>query len=288
MGAESIGYNLTTTVNNVQVSYDDTGEGKIPIIFLHGYPFDKTMWRLQLDALKSSNRVIACDIRGFGASKDEESLLRIDLFADDLIAFMDKLLIDKAVICGLSMGGFIALNALKRFPARFEALILCDTQCIADTPEVKEKRYQIIDEIVADGVHNFNERFIKSVFHKDSLSNKQELVDALRSVVFANSQHIITMGQTALAMRSETCSTLGEITIPTLIICGREDTVTPLAQSEFMNKNIKGSVLKVIENAGHVSNLEQPDEFNKHLFDFLTAINVADLENFSGRQRGLE
>jgi 3-oxoadipate enol-lactonase len=288
MGAESIGYNLTTTVNNVQVSYDDIGEGKIPIIFLHGYPFDKTMWRLQLDALKSSNRVIACDIRGFGASKDEESLLRIDLFADDLIAFMDKLLIDKAVICGLSMGGFIALNVLKRFPARFEALILCDTQCIADTPEVKEKRYQIIDEIVADGVHNFNERFIKSVFHKDSLSNKQELVDALRSVVFANSQHIITMGQTALAMRSETCSTLGEITIPTLIICGREDTVTPLAQSEFMNKNIKGSVLKVIENAGHVSNLEQPDEFNKHLFDFLTAINVADLENFSGRQRGLE
>lgn len=288
MGAESIGYNLTITANNIQISYDDIGEGKIPVIFLHGYPFDKTMWRLQLDALKSSNRVIACDIRGFGASKNEESPFRIDLFADDLIAFMDKLAIDKAVICGLSMGGFIALNALKRFPSRFEALILCDTQCIADTPEVKEKRYQIIDEIAAYGVNNFNERFIKSVFHKDSLSNKKELVDALRSVVFANSQHTITMGQTALAGRSETCSILGEITIPTLIICGREDTVTPLEQSEFMNKQIKGSVLKVIDNAGHVSNLEQPDEFNKHLFDFLTSINVADLENFSGRQKGLE
>jgi 3-oxoadipate enol-lactonase len=288
MGTEAIGYNLTTTVNNIHMSYDDIGEGKIPVIFLHGYPFDKTMWRLQLEALKSSNRVIACDIRGFGASKNEESSFSIDLFADDLIKFMDKLTIDKAVICGLSMGGFIALNALKRFPSRFEALILCDTQCIADTPEVKEKRYQIIDEIAAYGVHNFNERFIKSVFHKDSLSNKKELVDALRSVVFANSQHIITKGQTALALRSETCSMLREISIPTLIICGREDTVTPLSQSEFMNKNIKGSILKVIDNAGHVSNLEQPDEFNKHLFDFLTSINVADLENFSGRQNGLE
>lgn len=288
MGTEAIGYNLTTTVNNIHMSYDDIGEGKIPVIFLHGYPFDKTMWRLQLEALKSSNRVIACDIRGFGASKNEESSFSIDLFADDLIKFMDKLTIDKAVICGLSMGGFIALNALKRFPSRFEALILCDTQCIADTPEVKEKRYQIIDEIAAYGVHNFNERFIKSVFHKDSLSNKKELVDALRSVVFANSQHIITKGQTALALRSETCSMLREISIPTLIICGREDTVTPLSQSEFMNKNIKGSILKVIDNAGHVSNLEQPDEFNKHLFDFLTSINVADLENFSGRQKGLE
>ncbi|MBL7882662.1 MAG: alpha/beta fold hydrolase, partial [Bacteroidia bacterium] len=230
----------------------------------------KTMWQEQLDFLNSSNRVIACDIRGFGKSTDEKSHLSIGLFSDDLIVFMDKLNIDKAIICGLSMGGFIALNALKRFPNRFEALILCDTQCIADTAEVKEKRYKIIDDINVNGVTNFNDGFIKSVFHKDSLSNKKDLVENLRSVVFANSQHVITMGLTALAERSETCSTLHEITIPTLIICGREDEVTPLVQSEFMNERIKGSILRVIDSAGHVSNLEQPYEFNKQLFDFLT------------------
>jgi pimeloyl-ACP methyl ester carboxylesterase len=183
------------------------------------------------------------------------------------------------------MGGFIALNALKRFPERFEALILCDTQCIADTVEVKEKRYKIIDEIDANGVTNFNEGFIRSVFHKDSLSGKKDLVEKLSSVVFANSQHIITMGLTALAKRTETCSTLNEISIQTLIICGREDEVTPLDQSEFMHAAIQGSILHVIDNAGHVSNLEQPHEFNNQLLVFLSSLNIMNLEKFNGHKR---
>lgn len=271
---ETKGYNLKISLTNFDLSYNDVGEGNTPIIFLHGFPFDKTMWQVQLDALKSNYRLIACDIRGFGKSTDEESALSIDLFADDLILFMDKLAINKAIICGLSMGGFIALNAIKRFPERFEALILCDTQCIADTIEVKKKRYEIIEEIEKNGVTNFNEGFIKSVFHKDSIKNKKELVGQLRIVVFSNSKRIITQGLIALAERSETCSTLNKIDIPTLIICGKADEVTPLAQSEFMNVSIKGSILQVIENAGHVSNLEQPNEFNKHLLPFLTTLTA--------------
>lgn len=273
METKTKGYNLAINVNNFNLSYDDVGEGSLPIIFLHGYPFDKTMWKGQLDFLKSSYRVIACDIRGFGKSTDEESTLSIDLFGNDLIQFMDNLNIDKAIVCGLSMGGYIALNVMERFPSHFEALILCDTQCIADTTEGKEKRYKIIEEIEADGVTDFNEGFIKNVFHKDSITNKTELVEQLRSVVFSNSKKIITKGFTALAEHSETCSTLSEIGIPTLIICGREDQVTPLAQSEFMNKHIKNSILHIIDNAGHVSNLEQPKEFNKYLSEFLTDLN---------------
>jgi len=285
MGTETKGYNLTTTVNNFNLSYDDLGEGSIPIIFLHGFPFDKSMWQIQLDFLKSSNRVIACDIRAFGKSRDEESSLSIELFADDLIKFMDTLNIERAIVCGLSMGGFVTLTAFKLYPRRFEALVLCDTQCIADTIDVKEKRYGIIDEIEVDGATKFNNAFIKSVFSKDSLSSKKELVEQLRGVVFSNSEHVIKMGLTALAERSETCSTLNEITIPTLIICGREDTVTPLAQSEFMNTGIKGSELRVIDNAGHVSNLEQPQAFNKHLLDFLTSLQDAVIEHVSEKNR---
>jgi len=129
--------NLPIVINNVTLSYNDVGEGEIPVIFLHGFPFDKSMWKNQLDSLKFSHRTIAFDIRGFGKSPDENTPLSIDLFSEDLIAFMDKLNIKKAIICGLSMGGYIALNAIKRFPERFTALILCDTQCIADTVEVK-------------------------------------------------------------------------------------------------------------------------------------------------------
>lgn len=279
------GYNLTIEVNDFKLSYDDVGEGRIPIIFLHGFPFDKSMWRGQLEFLKNAYRLIACDIRGFGKSTDERSPLSMSLFADDLIEFMDKLEIDKAVICGLSMGGFITLNAAKRYPERFEALILCDTQCIADTPEVKEKRLKTIEQIEAEGVTNFNEGFIKSVFHQDSLVSKQELVEDLRKVVFNNSQHIIIQGLLALAVRTETCSTLDKIRIPTLIICGREDEVTPLKQSEYLKDNILGSTLKVIENAGHVSNLEQPNDFNEHLSEFLINLSEVHAENWMENQR---
>jgi 3-oxoadipate enol-lactonase len=279
------GYNLTIPINNFHLSYDDVGEGSTPIICLHGFPFDKTMWENQLDFFKTKYRIIAFDIRGFGKSTDEESHLSIPLFSEDLIAFMDKLNIEKAIICGLSMGGFIALNAMKSFPNRFEALILCDTQCIADTPEVKEKRCEVIDDISTNGVAAFNEGFIKSVFHKNSIHRKKSMVDKLRSVVFANSENVIKKGLVALAERSETCTSLNKINIPALIICGREVEVTPLVQSESMLSAIQDAKLHVIDDAGHVSNLEQPEEFNAQLLNFLAVINDLNFEKINGKKR---
>lgn len=281
------GYDLTTRIDDLTISYDDLGEGNLPVIFLHGYPFDKTMWRTQLDFLQISHRVIALDIRGFGSSKDEETSLSIGLFADDLIKFMNALCIDKAVICGLSMGGYIALNAVQRFPSRFSGLILCDTQCSADTKEGKEKRYKSIDEINANGAHAFNEAFVKNVFYKGSLINKKDVVESLRSTVFSNSAHIITAGIEALAERSETCSRLNEINIPTLILCGREDVLTPVKQSEYMHSIIRSSVLRIINHAGHVSNLEQPQEFNKNLFEFLSAMHTQELITANKNERNI-
>lgn len=274
MESTTTGLNLMLNINNLNLSYDDVGEGNIPIIFLHGFPFDKSMWAKQLDFFATTNRVIAIDIRGFGKSTDESTPLSIDLFSDDLMLFMNQMKISKAIICGLSMGGFIALNAQARFPDRFEAIILCDTQCIADTIEVKLNRYKTIDEIALNGTLNFNEAFIKKVFCKNSFTNKQEIVTQLRSVVMANPEQIIINGLKALAERSETCSTLPEINIPTLIICGREDEVTPLEQSEFLHTSIKASVLHIIDNAGHVSNIEQPEEFNNEISKFLLAVGV--------------
>ena len=267
--------NFVTEVNGIAISYKDVGKGNVPIIFLHGFPFEKSMWKGQIDILKDSHRVIAIDLRGFGRSSDEVSALSMDLFGDDLIAFLDKLTIEKAIICGLSMGGYIALNVINRFPERCTALILCDTQCIADSPEVREKREETMEQIKMEGADEFKEKFVKSVFHQDSLVNKIELVESLRTIVFANSKEIINAGLSALAKRAETCSTLDKIRIPTLIICGRQDEVTPLAQSELMHERIRGSVLKIIDDAGHVSNLEQPDQFNKHLLEFVGSLNTS-------------
>lgn len=285
MQIENKGQDLKVTLDNFDVSYDDIGEGSVPIVFLHGFPFDKTTWQPQMDALKSSHRVIAYDIRGFGKSTDEDSQFSIDLFANDLKDFLEKLNIEKAVICGLSMGGYIALNAFEKFPELFEALILSDTQCIADTKEAQEKRYKTIDEIKVEGTTKFNEGFIKSVFHKDTLVNEKNTVEQLKKVVDANSKHIITQGLVAIAERSETCSKLNEIDIPVLILCGRQDEVTPLKQSEAMHAAIDGSKLCIIENAGHVSNLEQPQIFNKHLLAFLKDLGDSNFNKINGKQR---
>lgn len=278
MNIATKGYNLTIPVNNINLSYDDVGEGNLPVIFLHGFPFDKSMWKGQLEFFASSYRVIALDIRGFGKSTDEVSSLSIDLFANDLVHFMDALNLEKAIVCGLSMGGYILLNAQERFADRFEALILCDTQCIGDSTQVKEKRLEAIRKVESHGPGEFNDSFIKSVFHPDSLADKKELVENLSKVVFSNSKHIIAEGLRALSGRSETCKSLTKITASTLIVCGREDGVTPLAQSELMHQAIEGSELKVIEKAGHVSNLEQPEEFNRHLQEFLAGITSVGAE----------
>jgi len=284
MSRDPKGFNLTTALHNYTVSYDDIGKGEIPIIFIHGFPFDKSMWQAQLDFLKSTQRAIAYDIRGFGATHDDDSDLSIDLFTDDLISFMDKLAIDKAIICGLSMGGYIALNTVKRFPDRLEALILCDTQCNADSPEAKEKRYAKMDEIASSGKSAFTEGFIKGIFHPDSLEHKKGVVEKLRSVVNSNSQYTLINGLTALAERSESCSILTDIKMPTLIICGKDDALTPVAQSEKMHKAIDGSVLRIIDNAGHVSNLEQPRDFNKHIVEFLEQLRNSEGPPATSRQ----
>lgn len=142
------------------MAYDDMGKGA-PIIFLHGFPFNKSMWQPQYDSLKQHFRIIAPDLRSFGYSKDDTSELSMDLFADDVIALMDELNLDKVAVCGLSMGGYIALNAIQRYPERFNAIILCDTQCNADTEEGKAKRLKSIDDIKSNGITDFTEGFLK-------------------------------------------------------------------------------------------------------------------------------
>ncbi len=268
-------YTKTITANNISISYNDAGEGQLPIIFLHGFPFDKSMWQDQIEVLKSSHRVIAYDIRSFGASTNDESELSIELCANDLIKFMEALHITKAILCGFSMGGYIALNAVSRFPNFFAGIILCDTQCIADSEEAKAKRYKRIEQIDAEGTNEFTKDFIKNIFYKKSLTNKKDLVESIESNIQSNSSHVIIGGLKALALRSDTCFSLASIEVPTLIICGREDVITPILQSERMHNTIKNSSFKIIDEAGHLSNMEQPEEFNKYLQEFLSQWQVS-------------
>lgn len=256
--------------NNLTVSYNDEGPTKAPvIIFIHGFPFNKSMWGMQMETLKETHRVISYDVRGHGNTKSEKTDFSIDLFAEDLINLIDTLEFDKVVLCGLSMGGYIALSAVEKYPQRFDGLILCDTQCIADTPEAKEKRMETIETIKSDGIENYADESIKNFFAAESYSTKQKEIAAIREMIMNTSEESLCNTLLALSKRNETCSNLENIKMPVLIMVGKEDKITPLEAAQFMHEKIKGSAISIIENAGHLTNLENPIEFNHQLKKFM-------------------
>lgn len=260
-------------INNLSVSYTDEGRMESPvIIFIHGFPFNKSMWNPQVNFLRDNYRPIAYDIRGHGNSGTGMEAFSINLFADDLISFMDTLKIDKAILCGLSMGGYIALNAIEKHFKRFDALILSDTQCIADTPEAKEKRLKAIENIRKTGVEKYAEESIKNLFAPESFKTRVKEIADIKEMIIKTSGQSLCNTLLALSERKETCTKLSAIKVPVLIMAGSEDKITPPAAARYMHERINGSQLQIIDHAGHLSNLENPDEFNIMLKKFVASV----------------
>ncbi len=268
-----IGINLSITINNLVVSYTDDGpENAATIIFIHGFPLNKTMWRNQVEALKETYRVITYDVRGHGTSNNGTDNFSIDLFVNDLIGLMDALEIDKTILCGISMGGYIALKAIENHPKRFKALILCDTSSAADLPETITHRMRTIEIMEEGTVGKYADESLKKLFADDTYSKSSALVETVRQMIVNTSKPSLCKTLRALAEREESWSKLREIKVPVLIMVGREDKITPPAEAKFIHEKVKGSHLQIIENAGHLSNMEHPVEFNDHLKKFLSSI----------------
>ncbi|HAQ21414.1 MAG TPA: alpha/beta hydrolase [Prolixibacteraceae bacterium] len=268
-----VGTNIEATVNNNTISYTDEGPDGAPVIILiHCFPFNKSMWNKQIEALIEKFRVIAYDIRGYGNSPAGTEDFSIELFADDLIGLMDALKIEKAMLCGLSMGGYIALNAVENFPKRFNALILCDTTCMADTSEGIKKRMISIENIEKYGVEYFANESLKNLFAPESFITNQEKIAVVKKMIMETSAQSLTKTLLALSKRKETCNNLDKINIPALIMVGKEDKITPLEAAQQMQNKIKGSLLNIIEHAGHLSNIENSFEFNNQLLKFVSSV----------------
>ncbi len=268
------GNNIKISVNNIDLSYNDEGpEGAPIIIFIHGFPLNKSMWDKQVNALKNNYRVIAYDIRGHGNSEVGAIDFSIDLFVNDLLRFMDALKIEKTILCGLSMGGYIALNAIENHPERFSALILSDTNCTADTPESKEKRMLTIISIKENGVEKLADDLLPNLFAPESFKSNSEEIVAVKEMIVTTTILSLNKSLHALANRKETCSRLAEIKVPVLILVGKDDKITPPEVASAMQEKIEGSQLSIIEHAGHLSNLENTDEFNTQLKKFIDSKN---------------
>jgi 3-oxoadipate enol-lactonase len=253
---------------NTSYTIDGNASGQ-PVVFIHGFPFSQEMWRPQVAPLSSDYRVITYDVRGHGESEVGDGQYTIEFFVDDLIALLDYLKIEKAVVVGLSMGGYIALRAIERNPEPFRGLVLCDSRSEADTNEGKIKRAASIQSVRTDGVKKYAEGFVRAVFAPKTFERDPEAIKFIKRIIEKTAPIAIAGTLLALASRTDTTESLSKISVPTLILVGEHDALTPVSAAKSMSEKIRQSEFHVISNAAHLSNLENPEEFNRHLLDFL-------------------
>jgi len=261
---------INNTTSSLEQFYSDRGNTiGTPIIFIHGFPFDHSQWDKQVAALPDRYRPIAYDIRGHGQSEAGDGHYSLEFFVDDLFELIDSLGLEKPVICGLSMGGYIALRALERRPWLAKGLILCDTRSEADSNEAKIKRAAVMKTITEEGLEKYAEDSIKNLFWTGSIQSGLPEVQRIKTIIEKTNKSALCGTLMALAARTDTTEALESIAIPALIIVGEHDAITPPIAAESLHERISGSELVVIKNAGHLSNLENPEDFNQAMLDFL-------------------
>jgi len=258
-------------INGCNLFYAAAGDTSAPpVLFIHGFPFSHQMWRSQMDAVAAAGfRGLAYDIRGHGFSDVGDGQYTIESHVDDLFGLMDYLKLPRAVIAGLSMGGYIALRALEREPARFVAVILCDTRSEADTDEARVRRAGSVKSVKAEGSGAYAEGYVRQMFAPRSFTTNPGAVETIRAIIAGTPPLSIAGTLIALAARTDTTRSLAAVNIPALIMVGDQDTVTPLSSAQVLHAGIRGSELHVVPGAAHMSNMENPAFFNEKLLAFL-------------------
>ncbi len=254
------------------VTFLDAGKGPT-VLLLHAFPLSSAMWRRQIDELYRDYRVVAPDFRGFGSTPGFTGTPSIDQMADDAAALLDHLHINEPVVVGgLSMGGYVALALARRHAQRLRALVLADTKADADDATAVANREKMIDFASKNPSLAIIERLLPSLLCPETLTKRPEVVAAVRHIASVQAPAGIVNAVRALRDRPDATPGLKEIAVPTLVIVGREDALTPLAVAEKLTAGIRGAKLVILERAGHLSNLEQPEGFNQALRMFLSAL----------------
>lgn len=244
-----------------------------PIIFVHGFPYDHTMWDKQIDELKSHYYCITYDIRGLGESPIGDGQYTIESFVDDLETIINELKLDKPVLCGLSMGGYISLRAVERNESNYSGLILCDTRSASDADEGKIKRAENIKKINTLGVKYFVSEFVPHCFSVKSITDSNEEYSKVLNKSL-NSNAIGVKGcLLAMAGRTDTTGYLRKIKIPSLLLCGEDDRLTPPDQMELMAGQIPNTQFEIVPSAGHMAPIENASFVNSKIKKFLGKIS---------------
>lgn len=246
------------------------GEGNKPaIIFVHAFPLCNRMWDKQVEALQDKYRVVTYDLRTFGYSEYGDGHYTIDSHVSDLISVIDSLKLEKPIVCGLSMGGYIVQRALELYHNKFKGAILSDTKAEADNNPTKIKRAEQIQMLKNGQREQFADNFIKAALSETSFNEKAELVAFLKEMISWQKTESIMGALLTLAARTDTTEALEKFELPMLVVVGKEDKVTPAEFSKIIYGKTKNSDFAAINSAGHFPNMENPEEFNKALLDYL-------------------
>lgn len=272
-------------INGIHIHYEDIGDGPA-LLLIHGFPLDHTMWTHQVEALKDDYRLITPDLRGHGQSQAPRGPYRMDHMADDLRALVQALGVSKVVLLGLSMGGYIALAFWRIYPRLVRALVLTDTRAAADTPDGRLNRQAMVQRVQDGERVAVVEELLPKLISPTTLENKPQVVGHVRRMM-SNTPPVGLIGALrGMAERPDSTPTLATIAVPTLIVAGQDDTLTPPAQAQAMRAVIlakrrgRGArrtmipevTFSVIPDAGHLAPLENPTAFNQALREFLVRL----------------
>lgn len=260
---------MKKTINGLSVFIDGDQKSR-PIIFVHGFPFDHYMWDNQIADFKNDHYCITYDIRGLGSSPVDNGQFTIEMFVDDLEEIINNLNLDKPVLCGLSMGGYISLRAVERMQEKFSAIIFCDTKAASDDNEGKLKRAAAIKQINLGNFDSFIDTFVRNCFGDTFVKEKKNLYDEVVKRSKQNNPVGVKGCLLAMAGRTDTTSFLKKITLPTLIISGAEDKLTPPEVMREMADQIPNSKFVLVEGAGHMTPIENPEAVSEAIKNFLS------------------
>lgn len=259
-------------LNGISVN-DYEGEGK-PLIFVHAFPLCSRMWDEQVSYFKDKYRVITYDVRGLGYSNNlDDYQFTMEELVNDFFNIIDSLKLDRVNACGLSMGGYILLRALVKDQERFSSIILSDTKSEGENNESLLNRSQSIIKIKSGGKNEFLNEFLKKLLSEESYKNNEKLRSFVREIMGWMDVNGLCAALIAIATRTNTFYQLKNISTPALILVGEKDTITPPTNSFFIKDNLQNAYMKKLQGAGHLSNMEAPEKFNKAIKEFLLNLN---------------
>lgn len=262
---------MQANINGITLAFNDQGTG-LPLVFLHAFPLNRTMWSDQEKALSSQHRVVTIDLRGHGESDAPLWHYSLDQAADDVRSLLDYLSIQQAVFVGLSMGGYLLFAFYRKYPDRVKGMVLADTKAQGDTDGGKQARFDMAQIAYRQGASVIADIMIPKLLSPATIQTRPELVQRVRKMIEGNQVSGIAGDLMAMAERCDSVPLLKQITCPTQIIVGELDLPTPPTDAQLMANQISGARLVVLPAAAHLSNLEAPDPFNATLRSFVLNI----------------